>query len=149
MSRTLLSLLIAAVLVAACSGEAEDTRPGQPVAHRRAAFKELTKLFEPIGVMMREGEYKADKYQSLVDAVMAKRDAPWQYFQPDTLYPPSKAKPDVWSDPAGFEAAKKSFYAATDKLAAAAKAKDEKAAKAAAEAVEASCKDCHKTYKTR
>ncbi len=149
MSRKLVALLFVPVLLSACGGEAEDTRPGQPVAHRRTAFKELMKAFEPIGIMMREGPYEAEKFKPLVDGVMARRDAPWQYFQPDTLYPPSKAKPEVWSDAAGFAAEKKTFFDATDKLAAAAKTSDENSARAAAKAVEDTCRDCHKAYKLR
>ena len=155
MSLRVIALLFLAVLVTACGGEAKDDRPGQPVAHRRAAFKELLKSFEPIGVMMREGSYNAPKFVLLVDGVMGSRDAPWQYFLPDTLYPPSKAKPEVWSDPAGFAADKKAFFDATDKLAAAAKSAataksdDGKAAHAAFEAVQSACNDCHKAYKVR
>lgn len=149
MSRKLIVLLSATALLAACGGEAEDSRPGQPVAHRRAAFKELMTAFEPVGIMMREGPYEAARFRTLVDGVMARRDAPWQYFQPDTTYPPSKAKPEVWSDAAGFAAEKKAFFEATDKLAAAAKTPDESAAKAAVQAVEDSCRDCHKAYKVR
>jgi cytochrome c556 len=150
MSLRVVAVLMFSVFVAACGGEAKDDRPGQPVAHRRAAFKELLKAFEPVGVMMREGPYKPEKFKQLADGVMAQRDAPWQYFLPDTLYPPSKAKPEVWSDAAGFAADKKAFFEATDKLAAAAKAPaDEAAARAAFEAVESSCRNCHKAYKER
>jgi cytochrome c556 len=149
-SRILAALLSSCLLLAACSsGEAPDTRPGQPVAHRRAAFKDLLKAFEPIGVMMRDGPYKAERFRQLVDGVMAQREAPWQYFQPDTLYPPSLAKPEVWSDAAGFVAAKKRFIEATDKLAAAAKTTDEDQSRAAFKEVEAACQNCHKTYKTK
>ncbi len=147
MSRTLASLLLVPLLLAACGGEAPDTRPGQPVAHRRAAFKELLKAFEPIGVMMRKGTYEADSFKTLAGGVMARRDAPWQYFQPDTLYPPSRAKPEVWSDAAKFAADKKAFFDATDKLAAAAGTPDEETAKAAFEAVQSACRDCHKAFK--
>jgi cytochrome c556 len=143
-------LIVAALLLTACgNSEAPDTRPGQPVAHRRTAFKDLLKAFEPIGVMMRDGPYDAKKYKQLADQVMALRDAPWQYFQPDTLYPPSKAKPEVWSDAAGFDAQKKAFFDATNQLAAIAGTDDEKKAKAAFDKVETSCRDCHKAYKNR
>ncbi|HEX8988422.1 MAG TPA: cytochrome c [Rhodocyclaceae bacterium] len=149
MTPKLAALLCAPLLLAACGGEAPDNRPGQPVAHRRAAFKNLLKDFEPIGVMMREDRYDATQFKLHADAVLAERDVPWQYFKPDTLYPPSKAKPDVWSDAAGFEAARKKFMDATDQLAAAAKAPDEKKARAAFEAVQGACQDCHKVYKQR
>lgn len=147
MPRNLVPLLIVPILLAACGGEPPDTRPGQPVAHRRAAFKELLKAFEPIGVMMRKGPYQPEQFKMLTAGVIARRDAPWPYFQPDTLYPPSRAKPGVWNDPTRFAADKKAFFDATDKLAAVAGTKDEDAARAAFEAVQSACRDCHKAFK--
>ncbi|HET7775219.1 MAG TPA: cytochrome c, partial [Azospira sp.] len=58
---TLLLALALPLLLAAC-GEAEDTRPGQPVAHRRAAFQQILKAFEPMGIMLRENRYNADEF---------------------------------------------------------------------------------------
>ncbi|HTY03692.1 MAG TPA: cytochrome c [Rhodocyclaceae bacterium] len=146
-------LLLAAMVLAACGGEPEDTRPGQPVAHRRAAFNEIIKSFEPMGVMMRTGEYDGVKFRALAQNVVALRDGPWQYFKPDTLYPPSKAKPEVWSQPDKFEAERKAFFEATDKLAAAVGASgpapDAKAVQPAYQAVEDSCRSCHKAFKNK
>lgn len=142
-------VLLSAILLAACGGEPEDTRPGQPVAHRRAAFKEMIKSFEPMGTMVRTGKFNAPKFASLTMSLMSLRDTPWQYFQPDTQYPPSKATDAVWSRPAEFESRKKDFFAATDKLAAAAGTQDAKVAKAAFDEVEKTCRNCHDTFKTR
>ncbi len=149
MPRIHIFLLAVATLLSACGGEPEDTRPGQPVAHRRAAFKEMIKSFEPMGVMVRGKRYDAAKFASLSASLMALRDAPWQYFTPDTNYPPSRAKPEVWTQPAEFAARKQAFFDATDKLAAVATTKDAKVAKAAFEEVEKTCRDCHDAFKTR
>jgi cytochrome c556 len=145
--------LLSAVLVAACGGEPEDTRPGQPVAHRRAAFNELIKNFEPMGVMLRANEYNGAKFRTLAMNVVALRDEPWKYFTPDTLYPPSHAKAEVWTQAEKFESEKKVFFKATDKLAAAMGTPDappnERVAQVAFAAVEDTCKSCHKAFKTR
>jgi cytochrome c556 len=148
MLRPALSLVVVALL-AACAAEPEDTRPGQPVAHRRAAFKEMIKVFEPMGVMIREDAFHSAKFASLTASLIAIRDRPWQYFGPDTQYPPSKATDAVWSQPAEFEARRKEFFAATDKLAAVAGTQDAVVAKAAFAAVEKTCRDCHDTFKKR
>lgn len=140
-------VVLSVVLLTACGGEAEDTRPGQPVAHRRAAFKELIKNFEPMGVMVRTDAYDAKKFQVFAGNVMALRDEPWAYFKPDTQYPPSHSKDEVWSQPEKFEADKKAFYEATDKLAAIAGTPDEKVAAAAFNAAQETCKNCHKHFK--
>jgi cytochrome c556 len=139
--------MLSAVLLTACGGEPEDTHPGQAVAHRRAAFKELIKNFEPMGVMVRTDSYNAAKFQSFANSVMALRDAPWQYFKPDTQYPPSHSKDEVWSQPDQFEADRKAFYEATDKLAAIVGTPDEKVAAKAFNAVQETCKNCHKRFK--
>ncbi len=148
MSKKNAVLLLAVVAVAAC-GEPQDTRPGQPVAHRRTAFKEILKAFEPMGVMLRTDAFDATKFQVQARQLMALRDGPWSYFAPDTLYPPSHAKAEVWSEAEKFAADKKAFFDATDKLAAVAGSADKNAAEAAYGAVEESCKNCHKTFKTR
>jgi cytochrome c556 len=140
-------VMLSVVLLTACGGEPEDTRPGQPVAHRRAAFKELIKNFEPMGVMVRTDSYNAKKFQVLANRVMELRDDPWAYFMPDTQYPPSHSKDEVWSQPEKFEADKKAFYEATDKLAAIAGTPDEKVAAAAFNAAQETCKNCHKHFK--
>jgi cytochrome c556 len=140
-------VMLSVVLLTACGAEPEDTRPGQPVAHRRAAFKELIKNFEPMGVMVRTDSYNAKKFQALANRVVELRDEPWAYFKPDTQYPPSHSKDEVWSQPEKFEADRKAFYEATDKLVAIAGTPDEKVAKAAFDAVQETCKNCHKRFK--
>jgi cytochrome c556 len=149
MTRLLPAVLLSATLLAACGGEPEDTRPGQPVAHRRAAFKELLKSFEPMGVMIRDNKYDPQRFAALAASVKTLREAPWQYFGPDTQYPPSHSKDEVWSRPETFEADRKAFFDATDKLAAVAGTKDEKVAAAAFQAAEKTCRNCHDTFKTR
>jgi cytochrome c556 len=142
-------LLAVVVLLSACGGEPEDTRPGQPVAHRRAAFKEMIKTFEEMGAMLRKDKFNSAKYASLTTTLIAVRDKPWQYFGPDTLYPPSRATDAVWSQPEKFEAGKKAFFAATDKLAATTGTQDARVAKAAFAEVEKTCRDCHESFKKR
>jgi cytochrome c556 len=149
MPRLLPVVLLCATLLAACGAEPEDTGPGQPVAHRRAAFKELIKSFEPMGVMVRDDKYDAQRFAALAASVNTLRDAPWQYFGPGTQYPPSHAKDEVWSRPQEFEADRKAFFDATDKLAAVAGTKDAKVAAAAFHAAEKTCRNCHDTFKTR
>lgn len=141
-----LSLALAAAVLSGC-GEAEDPRPDKPVAQRRAAFKALLNASEPMGVMLRSGKYDARRFQSLAEQLMARRDAPWSHFKPDTLYPPSRSRPEVWSDPAKFEAQKKAFFDATDKLAALGSSPTKAQAAEAFGAVETTCRDCHKAFK--
>jgi cytochrome c556 len=148
MSKTLIAMLLSVLLLSACGGEPKDTRPGQPVAHRREAFKAILRVSEPMGVMLREDQYDATRFQALTQQLMSLRNGPWGYFAPDTLYPPSHAKPEVWSQADKFAADKKAFFDATDGLAAIAGTPDKIKAAVAYKAVEDSCRDCHKAFKT-
>ncbi|PKO48769.1 MAG: cytochrome C [Betaproteobacteria bacterium HGW-Betaproteobacteria-4] len=140
--------LLTVAMLAGC-GEVEDTRPGQPVKHRQVAFKEIVKTFEPMGVMLRKEEYNADKFLTMAEALLAKRDGPWAHFGADTNYPPTKATAEVWSQPEAFEKDKTAFIAATDALLAAAQSKDKAQVEKAYDAVHDACKTCHKQFKER
>lgn len=147
---TLLSrcLFPSLLLLAAC-GPVQDTRPGQPVAHRQTAFKDILKTFEPMGLMLRDDKFNPQTFQTLASQLLEKRDGPWSYFGKDTDYPPSRAKSELWQEDGKFEAAKQDFFKATDKLAIAAKSGEREKAEAAYKAVEESCKSCHRAYKSR
>jgi len=142
------ALLLSVTLVAAC-GEPEDTRPGQPVKHRQQAFKDIIKSFEPMGVMLRKGQYDAERFEKFTAELVAKRDQPWSHFGPDTHYPPTKATGEVWKQPEAFEKEKQTFIATTDKLQEAVRSRDKATVEKAYEAVHESCKSCHKQFKER
>ncbi len=142
--------VLAATLFAGCGETAvEDTRPGQPVKHRQAAFKEIVKAFEPMGVQLRKNRYDADQFIPMAEALAARRDGPWPHFGPDTHYPPSKATAEVWKQPEQFEKARQDFIAATDALLAATRNKDKAQVEAAYETLHETCKSCHKQFKER
>lgn len=144
-------LLLTALLLglSACDQPAEDTRPGQPVKTRQMAFKEILRVFEPMGVMLRTGEYKAEKFTQLAEQLVARRDAPWSHFGPDTNYPPSKSKPEVWSRAERFAQEKQAFLDATDQLLAAARSGEKGAITKAYGKVYDLCESCHEEFKKR
>lgn len=146
--RRLTALLLLPCLLAAC-GEPEDTRPGQPVRHRQQAFKELIRDFEPMGKMLRDNRYDADKFLGMAETLAGKREAPWGYFGPETDYPPSKAKAAVWTEAAEFDAARQAFLAASERLLAAARAKDKATVEKTYQATYETCQDCHRRFRER
>lgn len=135
-------------LLTAC-GEPADTHPGQPVTQRRTAFKKILRAFEPMGVQLREHKYDPDKFLDQAKALAAAKDGPWEYFGPDTNYPPTRAKAVVWSDGERFATNRRTFLDATDKLVEAAGQRDEQAARAAYDAVHEACSNCHKDFKEK
>jgi cytochrome c556 len=61
----------------------------------------------------------------------------------------TKAKPEIWSDRAGFEAAASKFSAAASKLVEAASSGDRAAFMEAFKATGAACGQCHRSYKLK
>ena len=138
--------LILLSLLTAC-GEPADTRPGQPVTHRRVAMKQILLAFEPMGVQLRDEGYKADAFLSHAQELAALKNKPWAYFGADTNYPPTRSKPELWSDPTRFESEKKDFVEAADALLVAAESRDEGRVRSAYATLHDSCASCHKAFK--
>lgn len=67
-------------------------------------------------------------------------------FAPVTKSAPSRARPEVWSDPAGFVSKAKAFQDAAQALVAATEADDKAALDAALASTKAACKGCHDSY---
>jgi cytochrome c556 len=61
----------------------------------------------------------------------------------------TRALPEIWSDPSGFQKIATALGEAADKLAAAAKAGDADEVAASAKLVGEQCGACHKTYRTK
>jgi cytochrome c556 len=144
MPRSAVFLFLAAIALTACDARVEDDRPGQPVKHRQEAFKALLRASEPIGAMLRDEQFSIEYLGRLGEALARTREAPWAYFGPDTNYPPSKSRPEVWSQAEKFEAERLRFFAATDALMA---ANSRETAQAAYDEIRASCKSCHDTFR--
>lgn len=145
-----LSALALPLLLAACGSEPEDTRPGQPVAHRRAAFKEIVKTFEPMGVMLRNGTLDHKTFQPLAQRLQQQAGTPWDYFGPGTQYPPSRATDAVWQQPEQFARQRQAFINASQQLATlSGQGAGREALLKAYDTLHDTCRDCHKTFKTR
>lgn len=150
MSRTHVAILmLTAACLAACSQPVEDTRPGQPVKTRQIAFKEILKVFEPMGTMLRTNQYAPEKFTRYAEELMTKRDAPWGHFGADTNYPPTKAKPEVWNEAERFEREKQAFMQATEELLAAARTQQQATAEKAYYKAYDLCQSCHKHFKEK
>lgn len=149
MSRNHLFILITLAGLASCTAHVEDTRPGQPVKTRQDAFKEILRVFEPMGVMLRTDRYDSVRFAELAAELSGISERPWVHFSADTNYPPSKAKDAVWKQPDEFERKKLAFSAAITRLdSAVTSAKKEGISKAYFE-LHDTCKSCHDQFKKR
>jgi cytochrome c556 len=142
-------LLALLATLGACGNTVEDTRPGQPVKTRQTAFKEMLRVFEPMGTMLRDGRYDATKFSALAEDLKQKREAPWSHFGAGTFYPPTKAKADVWAQPELFERDRQAFFDATDALFVAALTRQLETVEKAYFAAYDTCQGCHKRFKEK
>lgn len=146
---TLITLIAATALLGACSERAKDTHPQQLVSKRQAIFKNFTKTLEPMGLVARDRQdfVKAEFVASAL-ALQELSSQPWPYFTADGNYPPTRAKPAVWSQPGEFKLAQDTYLASVEKLVLAAQSADLPAVRASVQAVEKSCKNCHDQFRS-
>ncbi|MDO8890434.1 MAG: cytochrome c [Sulfurimicrobium sp.] len=144
----LLSAIVATLTLTACSNEPLDTHPDQPVTKRKAVFKQMLRTLEPMGMVVRERE-DYDRQAFLAGAMKLKQLAnePWVHFTPDSNYPPTRAKPEVWQKPADFTLAQQKLKESTDQLVKAAESGNMGQIRPALNSVEESCKSCHQDFR--
>ncbi|MDP2784866.1 MAG: cytochrome c [Sulfurimicrobium sp.] len=151
MSKSLLSTLLALGVVlslGACGSQPEDTHPDQPVSKRKAVFKQIMRTLEPLGMVAREREaYNQQAFLAGALELKQLSTRPWAHFTPDSNYPPTRAKAEVWLKPAEFKQAQQHFVTATEKLVSAAQGGDLDLIRPAVKAVEKSCKACHEQFR--
>jgi cytochrome c556 len=69
------------------------------------------------------------------------------YFPADGNYPPTHAKPSVWSQPEAFKGAQEKYQASVHALLLAAQTGKLEPVQQAMDAVTNSCKACHKDFR--
>jgi len=144
-----LTLLASLFLLSACSEGARDTHPDKLLIKRLAIFKQFTKTLEPMGLVARDRkDYVKAEFVDSANALKELSTQPWVYFSAEGNYPPTRAKPDVWSQPDAFKKATNTYLAAVDQLVAVADSADMPAISAAVEAVQKSCKSCHDQFRS-
>lgn len=145
----LIPLIASAFLLSACSDRIKDTHPQQLVSKRQALFKQFTKALEPMGLVARERQdyVKAD-FMASAATLQELSKQPWVYFTPDGNYPPTRAKPEVWSKSGEFKQAQDSFLTSVNKLVNVSGSADLPTIQASVEAVQKSCKSCHDQFRS-
>lgn len=142
-------IAVAATLaLTACNDTPEDTHPGQPVTQRKAVFKQIMRTLEPMGMVARDRkDYDRQEFLASAEELKQLATQPWAYFTPDSNYPPTRAKIEVWQQPSEFKQAQQNFVTATDKLTLAAQSGNLELIRPAVKEVEKSCKACHDKFR--
>lgn len=145
----LITLVAATALLSACSDRIKDTHPQQLVSKRQAIFKKFTKTLEPMGLVARDRQdYARADFMASAQALQALSSQPWAFFTADGNYPPTRAKPEVWSQAGEFKKAQDSYLAAIDTLVQVAGSADLPTIRSSVEAVQTSCKSCHDQFRS-
>ena len=143
-----LALLASSLALCACSDAAKDTHPQQLVSHRVAVFKKMTQTLEPLGLVARgHKDYVKPEFVEGAQALKELSGQPWAFFTADGNYPPTRAKPEVWSQPSAFKAAQDKYLTSVDQLVAVSGSGELPAISAAVNDVEKSCKSCHQQFR--
>ncbi|MEN3032806.1 cytochrome c [Chromobacterium amazonense] len=143
MNKILTALLLAAIAIPAA--HADDT----PAEVRTKAFKKmLLQSFEPMGMAVRErAPYDQAKFAQQAEALKTLAAEPFKHFPAGSITGKSRAKPEIWSQPAKFQADKDAFLKSVDNLALVAKSGDLAAIKKSYGQVAQSCKTCHDAFR--
>lgn len=143
-------LLTPLLALAACSGGAvpEDTHPQRWVSQRQAIFKDFTRTLEPMGLAARERRpYNPSEFAASALALQTLAAKPWPLFPADSQYPPTRAQPAVWDEPAAFRQAQQDYLASVDALVLAAQTGALEVVRPAVGEVQQACKACHDRFR--
>lgn len=139
---------LAALTLSACFEPAPDTHPQQLVTKRNALFKQFTRAMEPmVKVTQGQSAYQREEFLENAKDLEKLSTKPWVYFTADGNYPPTRAKPAVWSQPGEFKDAQDKYLAQVGQLVKAAQGGDMAQLKTAVQEVTDSCKSCHKQFR--
>jgi cytochrome c556 len=141
-----LLLTCVCAILAACGG----VDPDSPLGKRQALFKEMLKVSEDLGGMLR-GRIPYDEAGFITGAAELDRLSrePWQHFPAVADDERSKANPEVWQRQEQFQKMARDLEQATAALVQATTAPPLRRAELepAMQAVEDSCEACHKAFR--
>lgn len=151
MKKKLLALVLGASLGAGYSMYVvAQAKPDVLVKQRQAAMTLQGKYLGPIGAMLKGAvPYNADVVARNATYLESLSQMPWDGFTPETQGEKSKAKPELYKDGAKVQQMIADFQAATARLGAAARAKDEAGVRAAFGPVAKACGSCHDAYREK
>ena len=128
-----------------------QVNPNQLIASRKGAMNLQAKYFSPVlGMSLGRAPYDAKIVQRNVEYLTVLTQMAWDDFQPHTAgNPNTRAKEDIFKDPAKFKAGIDSMQGEMQKLAAVVRGGgDQNAVKPAIQAVGRACNSCHESFAT-
>ena len=137
-----------AVPMFAGSAHAQFAKAEDAVKYRQSALQLMASHFGRMQPVVRgQAPYDKAAIKANVDLLVTLSALPWPAFGDGMTG--GGAKPEVWSDAAGFKKAVENYQASVAKLSAAANAGDLDKLRAAFGETGASCKACHDSYRAK
>ena len=124
--------------------------PNRLIGERKAAMELQAKYLSPLIAMAKgRAAFDAQTAQRNGDYLAVLSQMPWDDFQQSTASSErTRAKPEIYKDPAKFKKHVDSLHAEVQKLVAAAHGGNADAVKAAAFSVARACNACHEDFAT-
>lgn len=140
--------LAATAAMAALPAAAQFQKPEDAIKYRQGAFTVMAAHFSRIGAMA-QGRVPFDAATAAANAeiVATMSRLPFVAFVDGSQS--GKAKAEIWSDRAGFNAAASKMQEEAGKLAAAARSGNADQVRAAFGATAGTCKGCHDNYRAQ
>ena len=147
--KTLLVALVAALgALAGLPASAQFQKPEDAIKYRKAAFTVMGAHFGRIGAMASgKAPFDAAAAAANADIVSTMSKLPYAGFIEGTATGDTRAKPEIWTERAKFDAAANKMQEEVGKLNVAAKSGNLDQIKVAFGAAGQSCKACHDNYR--
>ena len=140
--------MICSSVLTACFEPIKDVHPDQVLTKRNALFKQFNRTLAPMTMVANErSAYVKDEFLGYAQDLEKLSTKPWAYFPPDGNYPPTHARPAVWSRPAEFKSAQERFQTSVGHLVVAARTGELDKVKVAVFEVTNRCKSCHTDFR--
>jgi cytochrome c556 len=130
---------------------AQEVKPDRAIKYRQGALTTMAWHFGVLGAMAKgEVPYNKDEAIKRATIVAEISTLPWEGFTPGSDQgAPTKAKPEVWKDPAKFKERQDKLIQEAAKLETVAKSGDEAALKAQVGATGKACGNCHDDFRAK
>lgn len=151
MKKTWISALVGASVLLSSGLASAQAKPEDVITYRKGAYQVIGWHMRPMAGMVRgDIAFDAALFSRSADVVAMMSTLVPGAFLPGSDKGTTRAKPEIWSDAAGFQRAMESFQSEASKLAAAAKgASSVDAVRGQFGAMVKSCSNCHDNYRSK
>jgi cytochrome c556 len=145
-----LIVLLVAGIVGTAQAQSPFARPEDAIKYRQSALFVMGQHFGRIGAVVK-GERPYNKEEVIKNAAIAAQMSSlhWEAFVPGTDKGNTRAKPEIWSNPAKFKSAAEKMEQEMEKLASVTNGGDLNAIKAQFGETGKACKACHDDFRKK